>query len=149
MATFWFNNGIMAVMQAGIDFSNDSFKVMLVKAGATISETERDTWDSISDVASADAEVGAGGGYTAGGSALANTALTVDTVNNLVKFDADDSEWVNATISAIGAIVYKDTGVAGTSKLIAWFDFGGTKSSSNASFKIEWNTLGLLRLVAA
>ena len=60
-------------------------------------------------------------------------------------FDADDATWDPSTITARGAVIYKDTGVPTTSPLIAYIDFASDKSSSGDRFKIVWSTTGILR----
>lgn len=65
--------------------------------------------------------------------ALANDSITV-TPGNL------SPGWTSATISAVGAIIYQDTGTASTSKLIQFVDFLGTVSSTNGNYSVTFNT---------
>lgn len=82
-----------------------------------------------------------GTGYTAGGQALAAKTVTVDNANDVSIFDADDVTWAASTITARGAVLYKDTG-----ELISYFDFGVDKSSSNGDFIVQWNAGGILTI---
>ena len=85
-------------------------------------------------------------GYAAGGKALTNKSVTEDNINDRAEFDADDSTWPVATITARAAVIYKDTGVASTSPLIAYIDFGEDFSTSGADFTVEWDSDGILAL---
>ncbi len=87
-----------------------------------------------------------GTGYTAGGNTIDNRATSVDTVADISKWDGDDVVWASSTITARGAVVYKDTGDPSTSPLIAYIDFGEDKSSSLGDFIIQWHTDGVLRI---
>jgi hypothetical protein len=61
-------------------------------------------------------------------------------------FDADDVVWTSSTITARGAVLYKDTGTPSTSPLICYIDFGSNKSSNGADFTIQWSSSGILKL---
>jgi hypothetical protein len=87
-----------------------------------------------------------GTGYTAGGVTLANQAVTQDNTDNEGVYDADDAVWSSSTLTARGAVIYKDTGTPSTSPLIAWLDFTTDKSSSNGTFQIVWNSEGIVNL---
>lgn len=97
-------------------------------------------------------EVGASGTYAAGGSALASKTLTQVTTtdtNDTIMFDAaDPTAWTGATISAQGALVYYATGVAGTSLLIAYLDFGDTIVSTAGTFTLTLGANGIFRWTA-
>jgi hypothetical protein len=86
-----------------IDIDTDTIKVALVSAGYTYS-TSHQYYSSVSS------------------SAVATATLTSKTVTNGV-FDADDVTFSSVTGSAVSQIViYKDTGTASNSPLIAYFD---------------------------
>ena len=87
-----------------------------------------------------------GTGYIAGGTALTTKAIARDDVNDWSNYNADDAVWGTSTLTARGAIVYKDTGVASTSTLIAFVDFVTDKSSSGGDFTVQWHTDGVFRL---
>lgn len=121
--------------RAGINFAADSFKMLLVSAAP--SEANLDTWANRSDVSN---EV-SGAGYTAGGVAIALTVGSLDSANNRLAITAANLApgWTSATITAVGAIIYKSTGNAATDKLVAFVDFGGTVSSTNGNFVINFS----------
>lgn len=86
-----------------IDIDTDTIKVALVSAGYTYS-TSHQYYSSVSS------------------SAVATATLTNKTITNGV-FDADDVTFSSVTGSAVSQIViYKDTGTASNSPLIAYFD---------------------------
>lgn len=120
-----------------VDFDADTIKVALVTSTYV---PDFDAHDFFNDVTN---EV-VGTGYTAGGQALANKTVTQDNTGDKGVFDADDVTWANSTLTARGAILYKDTGVAGTSPLIGYIDFGADKVSTGGPFTISWNAGGIM-----
>lgn len=125
-----------ALAKADIDFDTVSLKVLLVSS--VPDETDLDTWEDRADV---DNEV-TGAGYTAGGIAQAYTLEAFDTTNNRQAVTLTDitNGWTSATISAVGAIVYKSTGTAADDTLAFFVDFGGTVTSTNGNFSIDHST---------
>lgn len=120
-----------------VNLASDSIKVLLVDN--TYAPTVSSTHEFKSDVSG---EI-TGTGYTAGGVALANKAVTADATNHKGKFDADDAVWSSATFTAYGAVLYKDTGTPATSPLVGFVDFGGAKPVSGGSFTIQWDPSGI------
>ncbi|MEA2112442.1 MAG: hypothetical protein U9P50_00505, partial [Patescibacteria group bacterium] len=88
------------VMDSDFDLEADTIKVMLLTSTHT---TNIDTQIYIDDVSTNEVT---GTGYTAGGKALANKAVTQDNANDLGKFDADDVTWSSSTITARYAVIY-------------------------------------------
>lgn len=121
--------------RAGINFAADSFKVLLVSAAP--SEANLDAWANRSDVSN---EV-TGTGYTAGGVAIALTVGSVDAANNRLAITPANLApgWTGATITAVGAVIFKSTGNAATDKLVTFVDFGGTVSSTNGNYAITFS----------
>lgn len=64
----------------------------------------------------------------------------------VVTFDAADTSWTTATITARYAVVYKSTGTASTSRLIFLLDFGSNQSSTAGTFQITWDTQGIFHI---
>lgn len=54
----------------------------------------------------------------------------------ITAIDCSDPSWAASTITARYGVVYKDTGVDGTSVLLALIDFGGDISTTNGTFLI-------------
>ena len=136
MASTNFTNFTRALATAGHNFSSDTLKVLLVSSIPT--ESNFDTWANRSDVTN---EI-TGAGYTAGGIAQAYTLDALDTANNrqTITLTNISNGWTSATISAVGAIVYKSTGTASTDKLITFVDFGGTVSVTSGNYSITYSS---------
>lgn len=137
IASVTYNSFKKHIMNGGIDLDSDTIRVALVTDSYT---PDQDTHEYFDDVTN---EV-VGTGYTADGAALANKAVTQDNTNNVGKFDADDTEWTTATVTARAAVIYKDTGDPATAPLIRYEDFGEDKSTTGTTFKITWNASGIL-----
>lgn len=87
-----------------------------------------------------------GTGYSAGGLALTNTAVSV--ADNVSFVDFSDVTFSTATITAAAALIYNTT-VAGTPAVVV-LDFGGDKTSTNGDFTIQFpdanSTSAILRI---
>lgn len=128
------------IMNGAIDLDTDTIKVMLVTSAYTPDQDAHDFRDDITN------EV-IGTGYSAGGAALANKAVTADNTDNEGVFDADDLSWTTSTITARGAVLYKSRGGASSAdELICYLDFGADKVSTAGTFTISWNAEGILNL---
>jgi len=139
MANAVYNILKTGLMTGDINLGSDTLKILLVTSTYA---PNIDTHQFLSDVTN---EV-VGAGYTAGGKTLASVAILTDLPNDRSALDAADVTWTTATITARAAIIYKDTGVAGTSKLITYIDFVTDKISSGADFTIAFDATGILRL---
>jgi len=122
-----------------VDWDTDTIKVALVTSGYTPNFDTHNFFDDVTN------EV-VGTGYTAGGATLGSVTITLDTTNDRVDVDAADTSWPTSTITARGAVIYKSTGTASTSPLIAYLDFTTDQISSAGTFLITWNAAGILRL---
>lgn len=139
MADLIYNYFKTHIMDGGIDLDTDTIKVALVTSTYT---PNADTHEDFADVTN---EI-TGTGYTAGGAALASKTVSIDTTDDEGVFDAADVTWTSSTLTARGAVIYKDTGTAATSLLICYLDFGSDQSSSAGDFTIQWNSEGILNL---
>lgn len=140
MATVIYNVFKKKQLEGSINFASDTIKVALCSSSYTPNQDSHDFFDDITN------EVGASGTYAAGGATLANKAVTQDDTDNEGVFDADDVSFTSATITARYAIIYKSTGTASTSPLIAAIDFGSDQTSTNGTFTITWSSEGILNL---
>lgn len=136
MASANFRNFVRSMVKGDIDFDILTCKVLLVSSIPT--ESNLDTWVNRSDVTN---EI-TGTGYTAGGVAQAFTLNALDTTNNRqsVTFTDNPTAWTSATITAVGAIVYKNTGTASTDTLMHFLDFGGTSSVTNGTYGLDYTS---------
>lgn len=132
MANQAYNKAKNLMMQNELDLVNDDIKIILV-VGYT---PDIDNHDFYSDVSAYETT---GAGYTSGGQELSGRTFERDDLNDRTEFQADDVIWETSTISANGAIIYKDTGTLTTSPLVAFVDFESGKSSDGTDFKIEWS----------
>lgn len=134
MASFLYNTAKKKLMDGSIDLDTDTIKIALVSSSYTADKDAHDFFDDVTNEIS-------GTGYSAGGASLANKAVTVDNTNDRAYFDADDPSWGSSTLSGVrAAVVYKSTGTAGTSPLIAYIDLGQDYTSSNGTFSIQFAT---------
>lgn len=141
MASQMFNSGKVKLSSANIAFLTDTIKVALLKDTYT---PDKDAQVFFSDVS---AQESSGTGYTAGGATVTNKTVTQDNANDRAVFDFDDVSWATSTIAnARWALIYKSTGTAATSPLIAVIDLLSTKSSGGDTFKIEWDAAGVFYL---
>lgn len=138
MANVIYNSFKRDIMNGGIDLDTDTIKVALVTSTYT---PNIDTHEDFADITN---EV-TGTGYTAGGATLSVT-VSVDNTDDEGVFDATDVTWSSSTITARGAVIYKDTGTPATSPLICYIDFGEDKVSSSGDFTITWATEGIINL---
>lgn len=139
MADLIYNSFKRDIMNGGIDLDTDTIKVALVTSAYTPNEDTHDNFDDVTNEVT-------GTGYTAGGATLASVTVTADTTDNEGVFDAADVTWSTSSITARGAVIYKSTGTASTSKLICYLDFVTDKTSSSGDFVIQWGSEGILNL---
>lgn len=138
MASVVYNSAKTGFLKGDIDLDAPC-NVALVTSAYT---PNIDTHDFFNDVTN---EV-AGSGYVAGGITLSSTTVILDTTGDEAEFDAADITWATSTLTARGAVLYRNTGTAATSPLIAYFDFTTDQTSSAGNFTIAWNSEGLLNL---
>lgn len=125
-----------------IDLDTDTVKVALVTSAYTFDQDAHDYFNDITNEVT-------GSGYTAGGATLASKTVGYTAGTNTFKFDAADVTWANSTITARGAVVYVSTGVASTSPLLAYFNFGSDKISSGGDFDLVWDAAGIFTLTVS
>jgi hypothetical protein len=126
-----------------VDWDTDTIKVALCTSTYT---PDQDTHDFFNDITN---ELATAGGYTAGGATIASPTLTYDTATNEIRLDCADPSWSSATFTARYAILYKSTGTASTSPLIAYVDFGADQSVSASTFTIVLDSTGFIKLTAS
>jgi hypothetical protein len=160
MASFLYTHYKKAALSGAVRLNVDTVKVMLVGSsyGPFVANNSAETTHiSTGDITAY--EIAAGGGYAKGGLELTNKSLAADTTDREGVFDADDVTWSNSTITASGAIIYisgynsgeavaadarNDNFAKSRSFLVAFVDFGGNQSSSNGTFRISWNSEGII-----
>ncbi len=129
---------VLALGTGAFNLSSDTLKVLLTTSSYT---PNVDTHTYLTDVTN---EI-TGTGYTAGGVTLSGVTWTYDSTNNRAVLGADSPTWATASFTARRAVVYKSTGVSGTSRLIGYVDFGENRTPTAENFVLNF-TSGVLRL---
>lgn len=122
----------------GSNASGDTYKIKLYSA---LTPDVTDT--TLAAVDAAGTEATAGTGYTAGGQALANVAVTTAATND-AKFDADDVTWTasGGAIAAAYGVIYNDTDA--NDPPLAVINFDGTQTATDgADFTVAWHANGI------
>ena len=109
------------------DSGGSTFKLALYTdiSGFSTSTTAYTTSNEVSS---------SGTNYTAGGGTLTNNGVAVG--SNIAFVDFADLTFSSVTLSAVGALIYKDT----TNEAVLVLDFGGTKTATNGDFVIQFPT---------
>ncbi len=123
------------------DWLLETWKVCLLTSAFVYNHSTDDTYSDISDN-----EV-SGTGYTAGGATISR--LPWDSGSGYVdthdaNIDANDVTWTNATFTARYAAVYETTG----GKIRAIYDFGSNVAVAGSSFRITWNSGGMIKITS-
>lgn len=138
-----YGKGMLSLGNKEIDWNTDTIKCALTTSSYTPDQDAHDYFDDITN------ELSTANGYTAGGATLANCTMTYTGASNVAKFDADDVVWSSSTLTARYAIIYRSTGTASTSPLIAYVDFGADVSSTSSNFTITWDAAGIFTITVA
>jgi len=101
----------------------DTMKIALYTNSATL--------DATTTVYTTSNEV-VGTGYVAGGNTLTGNAISYSGTTAWITFS--DSSWLNATITARGALIYDSTR---SNAAIAVLDFGADKISTAGTFTVQ------------
>ena len=119
MAAEWFTKALVKVMTGGIDLDTDTFKALLLKSGST---PDMDSWEFVSDAVAGSAEC-SGGTYAR----ITLVAPAVTQSGNEARWGSNSPLVFNSpTPSQVVAtvILFKDTGVDGTSPVVGKLDGG-------------------------
>ena len=151
MATsgYWFESGPIHMTDTysstlGIDWNTDigAGKVKAILTYGTSPDTHYQDWLHYSDVIG---ELTTGGGYTAGGKALATpTVGMVTDTDRYVRYGAANVSWAASFTAGPfrWMIFYKDTGTASTSPLVGWHNMGSDTTGAGGDFTYQFDTLG-------
>ena len=112
------------------DLDTHTLKLALIKASP--SGTYGAATTNYSDV-TGNSDEASGTGYTAGGQNLDGATISTDGTTAIVDFT--DEVFSSATVSADGCIIYNSSA---SNKAICVIDFGGTKTSTNGDFTIQF-----------
>lgn len=117
--------------------SETAVKVLMVEDGHTPNFDTHNFRDDITNEVS-------GTGYSAGGSTLTSTELTI--ASGVLTYDAADVSWTTSTIpNAMAAVGYFARGGASSADELYWLsDFVSAVSSSAGTFTIQWHANGII-----
>jgi hypothetical protein len=120
-----YNEGNQSIIDRDIDLAANTIKAMLVNSTYT-----PDKDDQFIDTGGASDAVDARLSGTTD-QTLANKVIGKDTTSDFSYFDADDVVFTAVTTgqTAVGVVIYKDTGTPTTSKLIAYLDITDTPTN--------------------
>ena len=112
--------------------SGDTFKIALFTSSASLGASTTD-YSSSNEISNS-----SGAAYSAGGLALTNNGTSLSSTTAFV--DCADAQWTSASFTANGALIYNTTTGAGsgTTDAVCVIAFGGDKTASNGTFKIEF-----------
>jgi len=120
----------VAFMDGELDFSSDTthtFRMALYTSTATLDATT-------ATYAATTNEVANGNGYTTGGAAM--TIAANPTSSGTTAFlDFNDVTWSSATITARGALIYRDDGANDIA--VAVLDFTTDQTSTTGDFTVQ------------
>jgi len=108
--------------------SGTSFKLALYTTQAGFSAAGTTAYTTNNEVSSS------GTSYSAGGNPLTNNGVAGTTTAFV---DFADLTFSNVSLSATGALIYKD---GGSNNAVLVLDFGGTKTATNGDFVIQFPT---------
>ena len=120
-----------AHLAAGINYSSDTIKLLLVTSAYTPDYDNHQYRSSVTN------EVASANGYTTGGITLSNKTVTKVGTGGSARYAAksDPTVWTasGGSITARGAILYKDTGNSATSQLLAYILLDNTPADVTAT----------------
>jgi len=132
MASGIYNRFKANLMNKEVDLEADTINIALYDNSHAFTATDTDYTTSN--------ELATTGGYTQGGQALDNKAVTEAATTS---WDADDEAWTSATFTAFHAVIYD---VSVSNDLIASIDFGGAKTVAAGTFTIQFDASGIITL---
>lgn len=123
------------------NFSANTFKLALYTSSATLNEN--------TTAYSATNEVPSTGNYSAGGNTL-TVSVTPTNSGNVAYISFTNTSWLNATITANGALIYNSNL---SNAAVCVLAFGGDKTSTNGTFAVNFPTAdasnAIIRLTAS
>ena len=105
--------------------TGDTFKLALYSTVTGFSAASTTAYTTTNEVT--------GTGYTATGASLVNISPVV--AQNIAFVDFNDVTFSTATLTASAALIYNTTN---SSKAVVVLDFGGSKTSTNGDFTIQF-----------
>lgn len=127
-----------------VSWTTDTHVIQLLASSYTPDQDNHAFQSSLSG------ELATGGGYTAGGQALANKTATYDPTTNTTKLDADDASWPSSTLTWRTAVIADTSpGSAATNPLESFHQGDVDTVSSGGTTTVQFNAAGIHTFVAA
>ncbi len=113
-----------------------------------------DNWEDVSDFECDDSDYVNEGGSTLGIGGQEILEKDISYSSRVTTFDTVASPkntvfTTEGTIKATHAVIYYDTGVDPTSKLISCIDFDGEREAVEGEYRITWDDAGIFRVTVA
>lgn len=135
---FYFS-GMSGLLDGTIDWEGHTLKVLLASEAYIVDVDGHIYQDDITEEITAP-------GYTTGGVELENCAIVENSTAGEVRYNADDSVWVDIQGDFQYAIVYdNDGGSASTNRLIGYLDFDDIVEIDGTSLTLVWDTTGIFK----
>lgn len=134
MASGIYNRFKANLMNKEVDLEADTIKCALLNNSHSFDATHN-TWSQVV------ANQITGTGYTSGGATISGAAVTQASTT---KFDANDTVWTSASLTAYHAVIYDYTHAS--YDLICSIDFGGAQTVTAATLTIQWDAAGIITL---
>lgn len=136
-----YTNAALLLGEKQYNLGSDTIDYVLCTSSYTPAPDTDSTYANVSSF-----ELTTGGGYTSGGTVL--TGTTWSQSGSTITFNAGNISYSSSTITAkyVVAIQRAGASLASTDKLLCYCDLnsgGGSVSSSNGTFAINWNASGL------
>lgn len=133
-------------LDADVDFVADTIKVTLHTSAYVPNQATHEFASSLTN------ELPTANGYTVGGATLGTKSVVVTSLTTAYRAAA--TSWTaSGSLTARWAVVWKDTGVATTSPLLAYVLLDSAPAdvtATNAAFTLTWDaTDGVFKVVAA
>jgi hypothetical protein len=113
-----------------IDFSADSFKIILMASGFVFDQDAHEAYTNVSA-----SELATGNGYTQNTKTLSGVAVTEDDTNNRCSVTWSNASWTASGGSigpTPGAIIFDDTVTTPTADpIVGYIDFGGEQTQAD------------------
>ena len=127
----------------GVNWNNDTIKVALFPNTFVPNQAIQQFWSDVS------ASESAGTGYAGGGQTLTSKSDTYTMPYE--PLSAANLQWTGVTLSQVRwAMIYKWTGVASTSQLIACIDIRINNSDigvTSGTINLQWSASGIVRAI--
>lgn len=136
-----YGSAMTRFVSGDIDYATDTIKCALTTASYVPNQDTHDYADDITNELT-------GGNYAR--QTLATKTVDYTAGTNELVLSCANITFANLTAAEIRlAVFFKDTGVASTSPLIAYMDFGANQSASGQNLILEVPADGILKMTAA